>query len=47
MSDESQKGITTLQRCSVENQKGAIVMDLVVSRDSVLSGSQWNIIEQC
>ena len=28
-SDESQKGTITIQRCSIENQKDAIAIDIV------------------
>ena len=42
---ESQKGTIaiTIQRCSVENQKGAITIDSV--QQWCLSGSQRNIFE--
>ena len=40
---ESQKGTITIQRCSVENQKGDIATDLV--QRWCPSGSQWNIVE--
>ena len=31
----------TIQRCSIENQKGAVTIDFV----QCPSGSQWNIVE--
>ena len=40
-SAESQKGAIADERCSIENQKGAIAIDI----DSALSGSQRNIFE--
>ena len=45
-SAESQKGTNTVQRCSIENQKGAIAMDFVQRYSALLQGSQWNIFEQ-
>ena len=43
-SAESQKGINSLQRCSVENQKGAITKDFVQRYHP--SGFQQNIFER-
>ena len=43
-SDEIQKGINAVQRCSIENQKGTIA---VQSLWQYCSGFQWNIVENC
>ena len=44
LSVESQKGIND-QRCTVENQKGAIAVQSLWWKYP--SGFQWNIVEQC
>ena len=41
---ESQKGVIADQRCSVENQKGAIAIDFV--QQQCPSGSQLTIFEK-
>ena len=44
LSAECQKGINTVQWCSIENQKGAIVIDFVQQYRPI--GYQQNIFEQ-
>ena len=35
-SSESQKGVNAVQQCSVENQKGAVLIELVYSDSALL-----------
>ena len=42
---ESEKGVNAVQRCSIENQKGAIAVDF--GQRYHPSASQQDIFEQC